>query len=504
MGAVSQPHMRAASAVPQTRPSSAPTDHERAEGERLLEQAAVAPRRPARRAPGSDEQEKLDPEPEGELAPPDPAEHEPDRRGQPYVAEAHAGRADEPQHPEERPRERPSRRVRARAASRSPVASPTADHQRRSQRGSRVRRPRGAAAGCASRSPPARPRPGSAGPATAAASRGRSLRRAAPPTRPQTSALRHAEPGPGGDVGVEHLRRLVGGWRVLHRFLRRGLGHARDQPRAPAGRRARRAARRPSERAARTVSFTGSFNRHSAPQGAFAGIPHHVERRRPSGEELELQGRLVHQQVEAADEHPADAGRRRRAASATGRRAPRRRRARPHSRATRSGVWASAGMVDTTTSTRRSRRRPRQRATPTRPRARPGAPAAPRRSRPPGPRRAPPGRSRCTPRSASASPIEVAVAPPPRIAAVASGGRRALADRGDRAGEVGVVPEPGAVVLEHQRVDRAGQARAVGELVDQRQRLALERHRQRQTAPLRVQARPGTPPRPPEATRWAS
>ena len=94
-----------------------------------------------------------------------------------------------------------------------------------------------------------------------------------------------------------------------------------------------------------------------------------------------------------------------------------------------------------------------------------------------------------TPRSASASPIDVAVAPPPRITAVDQRRGRALADGRDRPGDVGVVARrsrsPSSTIV----LAAPARRRPLGELVDQRHGLALERHGQRQAAPV---GRPGS------------
>ncbi len=96
-------------------------------------------------------------------------------------------------------------------------------------------------------------------------------------------------------------------------------------------------------------------------------------------------------------------------------------------------------------------------------------------------------RTDVTPSSMSARPIEVAVAPPPRITAVVKIRIRTLPDRCDRTGQVGVVPDPLTVVAEHDRVHGPREPRPVGEPVHETHRLALERHRQGQPAPGPVQ-----------------
>ena len=303
MGEVSQPHMRAASAVPQTRPTSAPTDHERTEGERPLEQAAVAPRQQhdERR---DDEQHEARPEPDRERAPPGPAEHEPDQRGQPHVAEAHAGRPDEPQHPEERPGEH-HRDERAHEGLALPRREPHRRHHDDRGEGDGYDDDAGQQAGV-----PVDHRQGD---------RDRGQRH-----QPQQ---RPVEPGGRAEQRPRHGRQTArcatraaagrrcrrrAAWGARRRVARpppppsaRARARARSAA-APAGRPARRARprRAPPAQGRSGCRSRGHSTGMARCEGAFACFSQHVDRDRPSGEELDLQHGLVHEQVQPADDRP--------------------------------------------------------------------------------------------------------------------------------------------------------------------------------------------------------
>ena len=234
----------------------------------------------------------------------------------------------------------------------------------------------------------------------------------------------------------------------------------------------------------------GTFSPARRASSARPCVADEVDGHRPPGHQLDLEHGLVRQQVEPADEH-----------------APRlQRRALPAGSAT-------------------GRRRPR-------------TPTAPQRTRPAAPRSGPPRaawRRRCR-RAAHAAPASVervssgalgwaataATVSPARSGSRTSscidvhpssararsdgGGRRspaqhhrrpgwcghALGDRRHRSRGVGVEPVAPAVV-EHHRVDHPGALRPAVERVEQRDDRALERHRQRQPAPRRVQRPPGSP-----------
>ena len=277
-----------------------------------------------------------------------------------------------------------------------------------------------------------------------------------------------------------------------------GLGHARrsahgtSRPPSPQSSGARRSAastepRHP--RARRACSAASPASRSSATGTGAAG------------EQLELEHRLVHQQVEPADQHPAAGGRRQRRrprvvehleddrhVGAAGdqlgvlgrrpgpsRRRPRRSTGSPASEPTRTcgadgcaaiaadGLGGALGRADQDRDrlARRARRGPGR----WRPRSR---------------RRRAPCRAVTGPSYRS------------RTAATAPG-------------QVGVVGEHGPPVLEQQRVGRAGEARpGRSRSAATAERLALERHRQRQAAPVRVRARRGSRRARRPATRWAS
>ena len=305
--------------------------------------------------------------------------------------------------------------------------------------------------------------------------------------RQQRAAPRETRPG--GDVGVEHLGGLVGGWRVLRHLLRRGLRHARDQPRdqqaAQPGEQGRdeRGERRVGQGVGHGVIQPALARR----KGAFACFSQHVDRDRQSGEQLDLQHRLVHEEVQATDDRPV----RSRGDEGRGPRVVQHVEDDRHVRAARDQLG------------RLGRRRDGRHHD-----VGAGGPGAQRRHddlgrsrvRPEGGERL--GRPRLLPhRHDDRAHAEVGQREPDRGGRRTAAedrrrrqrGRRALTDGGDRPGQVGVVADPGAVVLEHQRVDGTGQARPVGEPVDQRQRLALEGHGQREPAPLPAESRQELP-----------
>ena len=310
--------------------------------------------------------------------------------------------------------------------------------------------------------------------------------------RQQRAAPR--EPRSGGDVGVERLGGLVGRSAASSAAcFGRGLRHARGSAAGPAGRPAQRAGPR---RARRAQGRSGCRSRgHSTGtarrEGAFACL---LASRRPRPSRPVNSSTCSTAWCTSRSRPPTTVAVRRRGDERRGPRvvaARRRRPARPRSAATSSGVWRrrrDGGHHDVGTGGPGAPARHTRR-----PRAQTGAPGGRRASRSPATPRGPPATIVRTPRSASASPTEVAVAPPPEDRRRRQRGRRALTDGGDRPGQVGVVADPGAVVLEHQRVDGTGQARPVGEPVDQRQRLALEGHGQRESAPLPAESRQELP-----------
>ncbi len=148
---------------------------------------------------------------------------------------------------------------------------------------------------------------------------------------------------------------------------------------------------------------------------------------------------------------------------------------------------------------RRHRRAASRRTGRTRRSARPARSPRPRcaaRARPPGPAAArPSAMSRtttvtsvtCIPRSAAS--VDAAVAPPPSTTAVFGGGDAALGEGVHQPGYVGVVRRPRSVRLEQHRVRRTDQLRDRIDGVDQVERHALQRHRQRQPADIVAEGR---------------
>ena len=96
-------------------------------------------------------------------------------------------------------------------------------------------------------------------------------------------------------------------------------------------------------------------------------------------------------------------------------------------------------------------------------------------------------RTERAPRSHSASPVEAAVAPPPSTVAAVTGPSYRSRIAATAPGQVGVVGEHDLAVLEQQRVRGTGERRPGRDGARQSERPALERHRQRQPAPARVE-----------------
>ena len=294
----------------------------------------------------------------------------PEHPGQPDVAVPQPTRVDEPEHRRRRPNADEPAEDRARQGLQSPV-----DQRRRPAPAptstayvGRIRP--SAAAGCASRRPPARRRPGRAGT--------QSTQRPVPadahsptiaPGRPRPrrrSASRARAAGDVGDRAPGAPRRRVGAARARDRRLASGsaaavgsvglgtraISRGHEQPaRHPAttaptthGQRGRVHAADPSDR--RDAQWRRSASLASP------AAPHRRDRDvEPPGHRPHLVDRLLHQQVEPADERPAGRGR-----------APRQRRrprvvddvedhrdvvdGREHARRS----WAVAGIVETSTS----------------------------------------------------------------------------------------------------------------------------------------------------------
>ena len=206
----------------------------------------------------------------------------------------------------------------------------------------------------------------------------------------------------------------------------------------------------------------------------------------------------MHEQVEpgrpGAARRPAAAAR---AGSATGRRRTSKTSGTlGGSRASSARVWAAAGIGGDQHVARRAARR---RAS--RPSTSGGAGA-------PGDRVQRSPRARCrvadqegeraAASSARASSSEAAVAPPPEDDRRGPAGRRTVSRSASAAPGMSVLSAaPAAVRPEHQRVGRAGRSgRGRSPRRASAQHRPLERHRQRQPAPRRRRARPGTPASP--------
>ena len=307
MGEVSQPHMRAASAVPQTRPTSAPPTMNGPKGNDFFSRDRSRRDDGQRRAPGARTSMK-------------PTQS-----------------ADQPARPT-RPSRAPARPARRAGRRRSPCRPSGRTTAPRRTTGRRDHRRRGPARG--PRAPPSRGPP----PITAS-DRGEGGGYDDDAGQQAGVPVDHRQGD--RDRGQRHQpeqRPVEPGGRAEQR-PRHGRRPARCATRDPAGRRCRRraswAARRPrlgassaafgfgagsgtraisagtsrppspASRAATSAASAGSVRvsvtRVIQPawlrrKGAFARFAHRVERRRPSGEQLDLQHRLVHEQVQPADQ----------------------------------------------------------------------------------------------------------------------------------------------------------------------------------------------------------
>ena len=258
--------------------------------------------------------------------------------------------------------------------------------------------------------------------------------------RPPRPAHGHARPGSAARSAYSSSGSVEtpAGPPVTRRPLpARAPAPARGAGRSVPARRARASAAGDRAERAPAAAVTRSARR------ARAGPPRRPRAWRPAGRRTPVNSsnwsdRLVHEQVEPADQDPARR-RPRRAASARGRR----RTSKTHRDVARSGrpgrsSWAAAGIVETTTS--------------------PPTPAVRQRGTS---RRAPTGarRSRCERRAArsgvagehrdaarrrgrrAARPVEAAVAPPPRIVAARTGPSYRSRTAAAAPGQVGVVGE---------------------------------------------------------------
>ena len=308
----------------------------------------------------------------------------------------------------------------------------------------------------------------------AAASERRRRRRRAPPMTADAIAAIQVRPGPGGDVGVGLL--------VARPARPVRVGSGRRSGAAPGSRAA------PHASAASTTR--DPVDAHEPLRAASARSP--AARIASSGAGSPVNSSnctaawcTSRSSPPTSTRPSADA--RRRAASATGGRGPRRRRVRRRTRATRSAVLCVGGdrggdQVDLETAVTSSSRR-----TVTSGRAGMGPHGLDRLG-------GPLGRAD---HDLEAAHAQVDEREPDRgrggSPADDRGGRerRATCARGSPRSRPGCrccrrLSRPS---LEHERVGRTGEPGALGELVDERHRLALERHGQRQPAPVVVQAR---------------
>ena len=288
MGEVfSAPHAPQRAQSPRRDPTSAPPTHERTEGERPLSRPRSR-RASSTTSAGTTNSMKLAHMPIASAPHPVQPSTEPDRRGQPDVAEAHARPTARTTAPRRTTGRAPSRRGRARAPQRSPVARPTTVTTTIAARvtgsdddaGQQAGVPVDHRQGDRDRGQRHQHSSGQSEPSGRAEQRRR---------RP-TAARCATRARPGGDVGVEHLGGLVGlgGWRRSAPPPApprpRAPGIARDQPRDQQAAQPGRSTAATSAASAGSVrvSVTGSFNRHGAPQGRVRRASHQHVDRRPS------------------------------------------------------------------------------------------------------------------------------------------------------------------------------------------------------------------------------